>query len=53
MFELIILFFVVLLFKIAFYQKVKFSNNSERYDINEDLEEAVDRILRANNALTK
>ena len=35
------------------YQKVKFSNNSERYDINEDLEEAVDRILRANNALTK
>ena len=39
--------------KEKFYQKVKFSNNSERYDINEDLEEAVDRILRANNALTK
>lgn len=39
--------------KEKFYQKVKFSNNSECYDINEDLEEAVDRILRANNALTK
>ena len=39
--------------KEKFYQKVKFCNESNRYDINEDLEEAIDRILRANNALTK
>lgn len=40
--------------KETFLQKVKFtSETSSRYDIQEDLEEAIDRILRANNALTK
>lgn len=36
-----------------FYKKVKFVSESTRYDITEDLEEAVDRILRSNNALSK
>lgn len=36
-----------------FYRKVKFVTESTRYNITEDLEEAVDRILRSNNALSK
>ncbi len=36
-----------------FYNFVKFKSDSKRYDISEDLEEAVDRILRKENALTK
>lgn len=39
--------------KEQFYNKVKFVTESKRYDITEDLEEAVDRILRNYNALTK
>jgi|SRR5690554_2330348 len=39
--------------KEQFYNKVKFITESKRYDIKEDLEEAVDRILRNYNALTK
>lgn len=40
--------------KETFFQKIKFINEpTSRYDIQEDLEEAIDRILRANNALTK
>jgi hypothetical protein len=36
-----------------FYKKVKFVSDSKRYDIALDLEEAVDRILRNENALSK
>lgn len=36
-----------------FYKKVRFVTESTRYDISEDLEEAVDRILRSNSALSK
>lgn len=36
-----------------FYKKVQFVTESRRYNIAEDLEEAVDRILRSNNALSK
>lgn len=36
-----------------FYKKVQFVTESTRYNIAEDLEEAVDRILRSNNALSK
>ncbi|MDD7887319.1 DUF4325 domain-containing protein [Flavivirga sp. 57AJ16] len=36
-----------------FYKKIKFVSNSKRYDIALDLEEAVDRILRNENALSK
>lgn len=39
--------------KEKFYEKFKFVSESERYDIAVDLEEAVDRILRKENALTK
>lgn len=39
--------------KEGFYHSVKFNSESKRYDISEDLEEAVDRILRKENALTK
>lgn len=39
--------------KDKFYEKIKFISESKRYDISEDLEEAVDRILRSNNALSK
>jgi hypothetical protein len=39
--------------KEMFYRKVKFTTNSKRYSITEDLEEAVDRILRNYNALTR
>ena len=39
--------------KINFYKKVQFITESKRYNIAEDLEEAVDRILRSNNALSK
>jgi hypothetical protein len=35
------------------YSKVTFLSESKRYNISEDLEEAVDRILRSNNALSK
>lgn len=36
-----------------FYEKVRFVSDSKRYDITLDLEEAVDRILRNDNALSK
>lgn len=39
--------------KEKFYKKVIFLSDSKRYNISEDLEEAVDRILRSNNALSK
>ena len=39
--------------KDSFYKKVKFISDSTRYDIALDLEEAVDRILRNENALSK
>ena len=39
--------------KEGFYKKVKFASDSKRYDIALDLEEAVDRILRNENALSK
>lgn len=39
--------------KEEFFKRVKFSSTSKRYDIQDDLEEAVDRILRKNNALTR
>ena len=40
--------------KEKFNKKVNFiTESSSRYDITEDLEEAVDRILRNNNALSK
>jgi hypothetical protein len=39
--------------KNKFYEKFEFGSKSERYDIAVDLEEAVDRILRKENALTK
>ncbi len=39
--------------KTKFYKKVQFVSNSSRYNISDDLEEAVDRILRSNNALSK
>ena len=35
-----------------FYKKVQFVTERTRYNIAEDLEEAVDRILRSNNALS-
>lgn len=44
---------VKLLGKDKFYSKVKFISDSTRYDIALDLEEAVDRILRNENALSK
>lgn len=44
---------VKLLGKDIFYSKVKFISDSTRYNIALDLEEAVDRILRNENALTK
>lgn len=44
---------VIRLGKKQFYERVSFTSNSTRYNIDEDLEEAVDRILRINNALTK
>jgi hypothetical protein len=39
--------------KEGFYKKIKFASDSKRYDIALDLEEAVDRILRNENALSK
>lgn len=39
--------------KNKFYEKFEFTSDSERYNIAVDLEEAVDRILRKENALTK
>lgn len=36
-----------------FHKKVKFVSSSKRYDIALDLEEAVERILRNENALSK
>lgn len=39
--------------KDEFYKRIKFISSSERYDISLDLEEAVDRILRNENALSK
>jgi hypothetical protein len=39
--------------KLEFNLRVKFTSKSTRYDINEDLEEAVERILRSGNALSK
>lgn len=44
---------VIKLKKNKFYEKFEFVSESERYDIAVDLEEAVDRILRRENALTK
>lgn len=44
---------VKLLGKDNFYKKVYFISDSKRYDITLDLEEAVDRILRNENALSK
>lgn len=44
---------VVYLGKKEFYKKISFKSDSQRYDISFDLEEAVDRILRKDNALTK
>lgn len=37
----------------SFFKKIKFVSDSERYNIEDDLKEAVDRILRTNNALSK
>lgn len=39
--------------KVRFNEKIKFISESKRYDITLDLEEAVDRILRNENALSK
>jgi hypothetical protein len=44
---------VIKLGKEKFYSKVQFITESKRYNIADDLEEAVDRILRSNNALSK
>lgn len=39
--------------KQKFYEKFEFQNQSKRYDIATDLDEAIDRILRNENALSK
>lgn len=39
--------------KNEFYKKVNFKSESLRYNITDDLEEAIDRILRNYNALTR
>lgn len=44
---------VKMLGKTAFFQRVYFENLNERYDFEPDLEEAVERILRQKNALSK
>jgi hypothetical protein len=36
-----------------FFKRIKFVSESDRYNIEDDLKEAVDRILRTNNALSK
>lgn len=38
---------------LEFYKKIKFISESKRYNIENDLNEAVERILRTSNALTK
>ena len=44
---------VIKLGKEEFMSKFKFVSESTRYDIATDLEEAIERILRNDNALTK
>jgi hypothetical protein len=44
---------VLRLGKDEFYKKIIFHSESKRYDITLDLEEAIERILRTENALTK
>jgi hypothetical protein len=44
---------VISLGKDGFYNKISFKSDSTRYDITLDLEEAIDRILRTENALSK
>ena len=44
---------VLALGKEGFYKKFTFESESKRYDITCDLEEAVERILRTDNALSK
>jgi len=39
--------------KERFNEKVIFKNGSTRYDVKSDVDEAIDRILRSNNALAK
>ncbi len=39
--------------KTLFFQRVQFENLNNRYDFQPDLEEAVERILRQKNALSK
>ena len=39
--------------KDGFYEKITFKSESIRYDIKEDLDEAIERILRTETALSK
>lgn len=39
--------------KEEFYKRVTFKNSNVRYNVGSDVEEAIDRILRSNNALAR